>query len=64
MTGGTDQWTSLPQTKNPMFANALASFSPVVDCAAPNNRLKRRRFGSRAKSKFRIVPELALKNTI
>src|SRR3954465_11392513 len=36
----------LPSTKNPRYANGLASFDPGVDCAAANNGLKRRRFGS------------------
>jgi hypothetical protein len=31
------------KTKNPRYLNGLASFDAAVDCAAANNRLKRRR---------------------
>jgi hypothetical protein len=46
------------QTKNPCFLKGLASFDAAVDCAAANNRLKRRKVGSN-RSEFGFAPEFA-----
>jgi hypothetical protein len=45
------------KTKNHRLVNGLASFDAAIDCAAANNRLKRRR---KARANFRFAPELAL----
>jgi hypothetical protein len=48
------------KTKNPLFCNGLASFDAAIDCAAANNRLKRRREPISSQSEFGFAPGLAL----
>jgi hypothetical protein len=49
------------KTKNHLLFNGLASFEATVDCAAVNNRLKRRRYTS-SQDGFGFAPEFALKH--